>query len=328
MKKGSFAGIAAGVAIILAIVSLITWFVIKPTPQLIQGEVVATSIKISSKVPGRIDTIFVEEGQAVKAGEPLFALKTPEVDAKLRQAQAVRNAAGAQEEKAKKGARSQEITALYNVWQKAEAGYTLANQTYQRAEKLYNSGVIPAQKMDEASANLKAMDATRRAAKSQYELAKEGARNEDKKAASALFDQANAVVDEVTSLMSDARQNAPIDAEVSSVIAEQNELVGTGFPIITLVNLNDIYVTFNVKETLLPKLEKGTVVKGYVPGTDETIDLVVDKLAVQADYATWSATRTKGDFDIRTFEVKMRPKNATKQLRPGMSVIVNWDEIQ
>lgn len=328
MKKGNLAGIAAGVAIILAIISLIAWFVIKPAPQLIQGEVVATTVKIASKVPGRIDSIFVEEGQAVKKGDVLFALSTPEVDAKLRQAQAVRNAAGAQDSKAKKGARKEEVQALYSVWQKAEAGYELALKTYQRAEKLHNSGVIPAQKFDEASANLKAMQATRTAAKSQYEMAKEGARNEDKKAAAAMYDQADAVVSEVTSLISDARQSAPIDAEVATIIAEPNELVGTGFPIITLVNLNDTYVTFNVKETLLPKLQKGTVVKGYIPGIDEKVDLTVERIAAQADYATWSATRTKGEFDIRTFEVKMRPSKTQAQLRPGMSVIVNWDEIK
>ncbi|MGL5787022.1 MAG: HlyD family secretion protein [Bacteroidales bacterium] len=328
MKKGNLAGIAAGVAIILAIISLIAWFVIKPAPQLIQGEVVATTIKIASKVPGRIDSIFVEEGQSVKKGDVLFALSTPEVDAKLRQAQAVRNAAGAQDSKAKKGARKEEVQALYSVWQKAEAGYELALKTYQRAEKLHNSGVIPAQKFDEASANLKAMQATRTAAKSQYEMAKEGARNEDKKAAAAMYDQADAVVSEVTSLISDARQSAPIDAEVATIIAEPNELVGTGFPIITLVNLNDTYVTFNVKETLLPKLQKGTVVKGYIPGIDEKVDLTVERIAAQADYATWSATRTKGEFDIRTFEVKMRPSETQAQLRPGMSVIVNWDEIK
>lgn len=328
MKKGNFAGIAVGVAIILAIISLIAWFVIKPAPQLIQGEVVATTVKIASKIPGRIDSIYVEEGQSVKVGDPLFALRTPEVDAKLRQAEAVRNAAGAQDLKAKKGARKEEVQALYSIWQKAEAGYDLALKTYQRADKLYQSGVIPSQKFDEASANLKAMDATRTAAKSQYEMAKEGARNEDKKAASALYDQADAVVSEVTSLISDARQNAPIDAEVATIIAEPNELVGTGFPIITLVNLNDTWVIFNVKETLLPKLQKGTVVQGYIPGIDEKIDLTVERVALQADYATWSATRTKGEFDIRTFEVKMRPAKTNAQLRPGMSVIINWDEIK
>lgn len=328
MKKGNFAGIAAGVAIILAIISLIAWFVIKPAPQLIQGEVVATTVKIASKIPGRIDSIYVEEGQSVKAGDALFSLRTPEVDAKLRQAEAVRNAAGAQDSKAKKGARKEEIQALYSIWQKAEAGYELALKTYQRADKLYKSGVIPSQKFDEASANLKAMDATRTAAKSQYEMAKEGARNEDKRAAAALYDQADAVVSEVTSLISDARQSAPIDAEVATIIAEPNELVSTGFPIITLVNLNDTWVTFNVKETLLPKLQKGTVVKGYIPGIDEKVDLTVERIAAQADYATWSATRTKGEFDIRTFEVKMRPSKTNAQLRPGMSVIVNWDEIK
>ncbi|MGL5015141.1 MAG: HlyD family secretion protein [Bacteroidales bacterium] len=312
----------------LAVVSVAAWFAIKPEPTLIQGEVVSTSVKVSSKLPGRIDSLFVREGESVTKGSPLFVLSTPEVNAKLQQAEAVRQAARAQDSKAKFGARSEEVQAVYNLWQKAEAGYELADKSYARIEKLYKNGVVTAQKFDEASANRQAMEATRQAAKAQYEMALKGARIEDKNAAAALLNQADAVVAEVSSMQSDARQYAPFDAEVATIIAEEGELIGAGYPVITLVNLNDSHVSFNVKEDLLPKIKVGKMVKGYVPALDEEITLSVSAIAVQAEYATWSATRTKGEFDIRTFEVKMTPQKQRSDLRPGMSVVVNWDTIE
>ncbi|MGL4993430.1 MAG: HlyD family secretion protein [Bacteroidales bacterium] len=312
----------------LAIVSLAAWFAIKPVPTLIQGQVVSTSVKVSSKLPGRIDSLFVREGQSVTKGEPLFILSTPEVNAKLQQAEAVRQAAKAQDSKAKFGARSEEVQAVYNLWQKAEAGYELADKSFTRIERLYKSGVVTAQKFDEVSANRQAMEATRQAAKAQYEMALKGAREEDKSAAAALLNQADAVVAEVSSMQSDARQYAPFDAEVATIIAEEGELIGAGYPVITLVNLNDSYISFNVKEDLLPKIKVGKSVKGFVPALDEDINLSISAIAVQAEYATWSATRTKGEFDIRTFEVKMRPEKQRSDLRPGMSVVVNWDTIE
>ncbi|MGL5893187.1 MAG: HlyD family secretion protein, partial [Bacteroidales bacterium] len=301
---------------------------IKPEPTLIQGEVVSTSVKVSSKLPGRIDSLFVRQGESVTKGSPLFVLSTPEVNAKLQQAEAVRQAARAQDSKAKFGARSEEVQAVYNLWQKAEAGYELADKSYARIEKLYKNGVVTAQKFDEASANRQAMEATRQAAKAQYEMALKGARIEDKNAAAALLNQAEAVVAEVSSMQSDARQYAPFDAEVATIIAEEGELIGAGYPVITLVNLNDSHVSFNVKEDLLPKIKVGKMVKGYVPALDEEVTLSISSIAVQAEYATWSATRTKGEFDIRTFEVKMTPQKQRSDLRPGMSVVVNWDTIE
>ncbi|MGL4410671.1 MAG: HlyD family secretion protein [Bacteroidales bacterium] len=312
----------------LAVVSVAAWFAIKPEPTLIQGEVVSTSVKVSSKLPGRIDSLFVRQGESVTKGSPLFVLSTPEVNAKLQQAEAVRQAARAQDSKAKFGARSEEVQAVYNLWQKAEAGYELADKSYARIEKLYKNGVVTAQKFDEASANRQAMEATRQAAKAQYEMALKGARIEDKNAAAALLNQAEAVVAEVSSMQSDARQYAPFDAEVATIIAEEGELIGAGYPVITLVNLNDSHVSFNVKEDLLPKIKVGKMVKGYVPALDEEVTLSISSIAVQAEYATWSATRTKGEFDIRTFEVKMTPQKQRSDLRPGMSVVVNWDTIE
>jgi HlyD family secretion protein len=214
------------------------------------------------------------------------------------------------------------------MWKKAEAGRELAQKSYDRIKNLYESGVVPAQKFDEASANLQAMKTTAQAAQSQYNMAVEGARLEDKTAAAALVAQATGAVSEVESYASDAIQYSPIDGEVSTVIAEPGELIGSGYPVITLLDMNDLWVTFNVKEDLLPKVKIGSILTAYVPGLAKTIQLKIDYMAAQAEYATWSATKTRGDFDIRTFEVKARPVKRIAGLRPGMTVTVNWDEIK
>ena len=305
MKKSNVIGLTVGIVVTIVAVSLISWFAIRPVPTLIQGEVEATDIKISSKLAGRIEQMDVQEGERVKKGQLLFVLSTPEAEAKLQQAEAARMAASAQSTKARKGARVQEIEGAMNIWKKAEAGLELARKSYERVKNLYESGVVPEQKYDEAAANLKAMETTAAAAKAQYDMAIEGARREDREAAEALVKQASGAVSEVESYISDAMQYSPIDGEISTVIAQQGELISAGYPVVTLLDMNDLWVTFNIKEDLLPKIKIGSVLQAYVPGIGRTIELKVYYMAVQAEYATWSATRTKGDFDIRTFGAVM-----------------------
>ncbi len=327
MKKNSvITGILVTVGIVLLILAVI-WYVVRPTPVYIQGEVEVTSVKISSKAAGRIENLYVKEGQPVRAGQLLFEISTPEAEAKLRQATAARAAAAAQESKAYRGARPEEIEAAYNLWQTATASAELAAKTYRRVENLYESGVVPRQQLDEAEAAYKATQASARAAESQYRLAVDGARNEDKASAAALVDQASGVVDEVETVISDSHQYAPFAGEIGTLIAEQGELVGAGYPIITLLDFSDMWITFNIKEDLLPKIKMGTVLNAYVTALDLTVPLTVDYMAAQADYATWSATKTTGSFDVRTFEVRARPERPVEGLRPGMTVVVNWDEI-
>ena len=327
MKRNSIITGTFVTLLIVIVVSLIGWYVVKPAPILLQGEVEVKSVKISSKLTGRVDSLPVREGERVQKGQLLFVLSTPEIEAKLRQATAAREAADAQQAKADKGARSQEIDAAYSLWQKAQAGLELAEKTYNRVKNLYEEGVLPRQKLDEAEANYKAAQNTVTAARSQYQLAREGARNEDKEAGKALVAQASGAVSEVESYISDARQYAPFTGEVGTVIAEQGELISSGYPIITLLDLDDMWVTFNVKEDLLPRIKMGTVLDAYVPALDRHVKLTVDYLGAQADYATWSATRTRGDFDVRTFEIRARPDSPQDGLRPGMTVTVNWNEI-
>ena len=327
MKRSNVIGIAAAAAVIILAVVLISWYLDRRAPMLIQGTVECTTYKASSKVPGRIDQMKVEEGQQAEKGQLLYMLSTPELDAKLQQAEAVQSAAAALDAAAVAGARIQQIEAALNMWEKAQAGLELARKTYERVQNLYNDGVLPAQKLDEAEANYKAMEATALAAKAQYDMASDGARKEDKEAAAARVRQAEGGVSEVESYLSDAAVYAPVAGESSTIIAEEGELVGSGYPVVAILDMSDMWVTFNVKETMLPGMKIGTRMTGFVPALDRDVEFEVTYIAPQADFATWAATRTQGGFDIRTFAVKAKPVSAAENMRPGMSVLVDWEQI-
>lgn len=327
MKKRNVIWLIIAVVVIIAVVALVGWYLKRSEPTIIQGTVECTTYKASSKIAGRIEEMKVEQGDHVTKGQLLYVLSTPELDAKLRQAEAVKSAATALDQKALAGARVQQIEAALNMWQKAQAGKELAQKTYDRVKALYDKGVVPEQKFDEADANYRAMVATEMAAKAQYDLAVAGASKEDKDAAAAQVQQAEGVVSEVESYISDAMVYAPVDGEVSTIIAEQGELVGTGYPVVAILDTTDTWVTFNIKETLLPKITVGMKMTAYAPALDRNVELEVSYISVQADFATWSATRTQGSFDIRTFAVKARPVTDVENIRPGMSVLVNWDEL-
>ena len=250
MKRSNIIGIIAAAVVIIVSVVLISWYLRRSTPTLIQGTVECTTYKASSKVPGRIDDMKVEQGDRVEKGQLLYTLSTPELEAKLQQAEAVKSAAAALDQAAIAGARIQQIEAAMNMWEKAQAGLELARKTYERVKNLYEQGVVPEQKMDEASANYKAMEATALAAKAQYNLAMDGARKEDKEAAAARVRQAEGAVSEVESYISDAMVYSPVTGEVSTIIAEQGELVGSGYPVVAILDMSDMWVTFHIKETL------------------------------------------------------------------------------
>lgn len=328
MKKINIFGILAAIAVVVIAIIALGWYLVKSEPILIQGTVECTTSKASSKVPGRIAEMKVKQGERVEKGQLLYTLSTPELDAKLQQAEAIRSAAKALDDKAVAGARSQQIESALNMWQKAQTGKELAKKTYERVQNLYRDGVVPAQKLDEAKANYDAMVATESAAHSQYRMAVEGARKEEKAAAAAQVRQAQGAVKEVESYINDAMVYAPISGEVSTVISEEGELVGSGYPVVTILDLHDAWITFNIKETMLPKIQMDKQIEAYIPALDKSVVLKVTYIAVQADFATWNATRTQGGFDIRTFAVKMKPVDTLAGLRPGMSAIVNWSSIE
>lgn len=308
---------------VIALVAVVGFFMLRKGPEIIQGQAEVDEYRVSSKVPGRILEFRVKEGQTVQKGDTLALLEAPDIAAKMEQARAAEAAAQAQNEKAIKGARQEQIQAAYEMWQKAQAAVEIAEKSYKRVKNLFDQGVMPAQKLDEVTAQRNAAIATEKAAKAQYTMAKNGAEREDKLAAAALVDRAKGAVAEVESYLKETFLIAQAGGEVSEIFPKVGELVGTGAPIMNIAILKDMWVTFNVREDLLKNLTMGAEFNAIVPALDnKTIRLKVDYMKDLGTYAAWKATKTTGQFDLKTFEVRARPLEKVEGLRPGMSVII------
>ena len=322
-NRNLWMGIGVVIAVV-AIVALIGIVALRPEPEVLMGEVAASEYRVANKVPGRLDTLYVQESQMVKAGDTLAYISSPEVDAKLTQALAARTAASAQSSKANNGARQQQIASAYEMWQKSQAGVDIAKKSFDRVQALYDKRVVPAQKRDEAEAQYKAAVATANAAKQQYDLAVEGAQKEDRLAASALVAQASGAVSEVESYINDRFLIAPCDGEVMEIYPKRSELLGTGSPVMSIVDMSDVWFTFSVREDLLKDLKIGTEVEVKVPALgDQTYKAKVTYMRAMASYATWRATKTNGQYDVKSFDIKLVPQEKIADLRPGMTVIIN-----
>jgi len=269
--------------LVVAAVSVVGMIVMKPQPIILQGQAEANEVRVSGKIPGRIDNFKVSEGMTVQKRDTLVIIDSPELHAKLMQASSAQDAASAQNQKANKGARTEQIAGAYEMWQKAEVGVSLAEKTYNRVQNMYAEGVVSAQKRDEAEANYQAALATSRAAKSQYDMAINGAEKEDKLAALALVNRAKGAVSEVESYLSETMLVSPIDGEVSDVFHKQGELVGSGAPIMNIVDLNDIWVVFNIREDLLTNIRVGKELEATVPALgNRAISLKVTSIKAMA----------------------------------------------
>ena len=322
-KKGNiWIGIGVLVALIAA-VSVLGIIFSRPKEAVIQGEAEAAEYRISGKVPGRIEAFYAAEGDMVHKGDTLVLIDSPEVRAKLAQANAAYAAAAAQRNKANTGARKEEIAGAYEIWQKALVGKDIAKKTLDRATRLHEQKVISDQKFDEATAQYNAAAATAEAAKSQYDMAVKGAREEDKAAAIALVDRANGAVMEVKSYLSELKLTSPVDGVISARYPHVGELVGTGSPIMTVTDLSDMWFTFNIREDKLHSMKGGDKLRLSIPALDgKEIDATVTYIAARESYATWRATKETDQYDAKTFEVRAVPTAVVDGLRPGMTAIV------
>ncbi len=313
--------------VIIVVLALIGLFLLKPEPQIVQGQAEATQVRVSGKLPGRVVEFMVEEGQHVLAGDTLVHIHSSLVEAKLSQAEAMETVAKAQNKKVDSGTRVELLNSAYDMWQQAQAGLTIAKKTYERMQSLYKKGVVSEQKRDEAEAAYKAMVATESAAKSQYEMAKAGAQAEDKAAAAAMVAAAQGSVAEVESILSDSYLTAPTDGEISDIFPNVGELVSLGAPIMNVLKLDDMWVSFNVREDLLENLTMGAEVQAIIPALEnKEVTLKVFYIRDMGSYAVWRATKVTGQYDAKTFQVKARPVEPVDNLRPGMSVLLKRDK--
>ena len=312
-----------GFATVVIIVAIIGFYALDRGPEIIQGQVEVSEYRVSSKVPGRILELRVSEGDYVKAGDTLAIIDAPEVRAKKMQAQGAEDAAAALELKAMNGARKEQIQGAYQVLQQAKAGLEIAEKSYNRVQRLYDEGVVSAQKRDEAFAHYKAYEAQAKAAESQYAMAVNGARREDKLAAQAQVNRAKGAVAEVNSYLGETVQTAQKEGEVSDVYPKVGELVGTGSPIMTISLMDDLWGTFNVREDQLNGMKVGTEFTALVPAFgNKEIRMKVYYIKDQGSFAVWKATKANGQYDLKTFEVKARPLEKIDGLRPGMSLVI------
>ena len=307
---------------VVAVVGLIGFLTLGNKQEVLQGQVEVNEYRVASKVPGRILEIRVKEGDYVKAGDTLVIIDAPDVMAKQAQAESAESAASAMDEMARNGARQEQIRAAFEVLQQTKAGLEIAEKSYNRIQRLFDEGVMSEQKRDEAFANYKAMEAQVKAAQSQYDMARNGARREEKMAAAAQVKRAKGAVAEVNSYVNEMVQVATHDGEVSEVFPEVGELVGTGSPIMTISLMSDVWASFNVREDQLGSMAVGQTIHAFVPAFNKDMDFKVYYMKDQGSYATWKATKANGQYDLKTFEVKAKPLKGYEGLRPGMSVII------
>ena len=278
---------------------------------------------ISGKLPGRIDTFLVEEGQWVKQGDTLVVINSPTVEAKYRQVDALKQVAVEQNKKIDAGTRKQIIATAQQLWNKTQSDLTLARTTYNRILTLYKDSVVTSQRKDEVEAMYKAAQAAERAAYEQYQMAVDGAQSEDKASARSMVNAANSTVDEVSSLLVDARLIAPEDGQIATIFPKRGELVAPGTPIMNLVVMDDIHVVLNVREDLMPDFRMGGTFIGDVPAlAQKGIGFKIYYISPLGSFATWKSTKQTGSYDLQTFEIHARPTKKVEGLRPGMSVLV------
>ena len=311
-----------GLLAVVVVIGLIGFFTLGRSEDIIQGEVEVSEFRVSSKLPGRVLDIRVEEGQYVNVGDTLVILEVPEATAQQKVAQATEGAAAALSEMAQIGARTETIQGAFQVYQAAKAASEITEKTYKRVQNLFDEGVVSAQKRDEAYAAYQAAKAQVEAAKSQYDMAKNGLRSQEKQAARKQVEAAQGAVDLINSMLRETVQVATVAGEVSAIYPMEGELVGLGSPIMTISMMDDMWGIFNVREDQLNGLEIGKTFTAFVPAFNKNVEMKVYYMKDQGSFAVWKATKANGQYDLKTFEVKARPTEKFDGLRPGMSLIV------
>jgi HlyD family secretion protein len=315
------------IALVLAIVVVVgLWLAWRTPAEQLQGMADADTINVAAKITARLAELKVREGDRVTAGQVLFVLDSPEVAAKEQQAQGALEAARAVADKADEGARSEDIRAAQANWKRAEAGATLADATYQRVQNLFNEGVMTRQKRDEALAQARSSRELSNAARAQYDQALAGARDQDKRAAQGQVRQAQGAVAEVDAARDEVNGRAPMAGEINKRMSDIGELVPAGYPVFTLVDIDRMWVSVNLRESQMRGLKVGTRLRGNVPALDRDAEFEVYFINPAGDYATWRATRQSSGYDVRSFEIRLRPVAPIEGFRPGMSVLFGWPQ--
>lgn len=312
-------------AVIGVILGLSLWYLVLPQPLLVQGEADATRIDIAARVDGRIGRLAVARGDNVAAGATLIAIDNPELLAKLREARAAKDVAGAELARIRAGTRPEAIAVSKANVDSAAAGLTLARQTYERTKELASRSNAPLQTLDQNTAALQVAQQTYNQAQLAYREAQTGFTREEHQIAEASVAKAQASIDTLQALVDQTNVTAPIAAQIYQINTEPGEFVAPGVPLLSLVDLGDVWLHFDLREDLIKGLKVGDRFAVRVPALgDRSITAEVKVIAAKGEYAGWRATRATGDFDLRTFAVRAYPVERIADLRPGMSVYADW----
>ena len=311
--------------VIVSVAGLSAWYLVRPEPLLLQGEVDATRLDIAARVDGRVAEIPVVRGQNVAASAVLVRIDNPETMAKLEQARAAKAVAAAQLANIDAGTRPEVIAARKAAQERAQAAATLAQQTYDRVHELLAKGFASRQQLDQATDSLRENQKATEQAKFAYEQAVHGYTREERQIAVANQQKAIADIETVQSIVDQMVVYAPVASQVYKRNVEPGEYVSPGVPLVTLIDLNNTWVHFDLREDLARTVKVGDRFAVRVPALgDRAIAVEVKLIATRGEYASWRATRATGDFDLRTFEVRAYPVDQVPELRPGMSAYTDW----
>lgn len=325
-SKAQFAVLAA-ILLVLALIGFGLWKAYQqPKVIELQGRVEAESINVSTKVPSRIEELYVTEGQLVQKGQPLVRLSSPEVENKKRQALGLLQAALAAKQAVDRGAQVENIETLYATWQSLKAQEVLAQETFRRGENLFKEGVISRQRRDQMFAASRSATELAEAARQQYLRAKRGSTVEMKEGANAQVAIAQAAVDEANSLLSETQLMSPITGTISNTFGKNTEFVGLGVPIVTIIENDKMWVSLNVREDQYDYLYKKKEIEGYIPALNKKMLFKISSINVEGDFATIKNTRQTGGYDIRSFKFHLTPTVPDPNLKIGMSVLVKVEE--
>jgi HlyD family secretion protein len=311
--------------VVIAILALSTWYLIRPEPLLIQGEVDATRMDLAARVDGRVGAIPVERGQDVAAGAVLVRIDNPETLAKLKQAVAAKVVAEAQLANIKAGTRAEVIAARKAELERAQAAVVLAQKTFDRTNQLAREQFAPQAQLDLNKDRLEEAQKAADQAQSAYTQAVNGYTKEEREIAVTNVQKAAADIESVQSIIDQMVVYAPVASQVYKRNVEPGEFISPGVPLITLIDLNDTWVHFDLREDLVRQLKLGDRFEVRIPAlSDRTITVEVKLIATKGEYAGWRATRATGDFDLRTFAIRAYPVEKVPELRPGMSAYTDW----
>ena len=307
------------------VVALSIFYLLRPEPLLVQGEADATRFDIAARVDGRVKEIPVERGQNVPAGAVLVRIDNPETLAKFEQMKAAKAVAEAQLANILAGTRVETIAARKAEMERARAALVLAQKTFDRTHTLTEQGNAPQARLDQVTDNLHETERAVDQATSAYQQAVNGYTKEERAIASTNVEKANADIQSVQSIIDQLEVYAPVASQVYQRNVEPGEYVSPGVPLITLIDLADVWIHFDLREDLVKGLKVGDRFDVHIPALDDRrITVEVKLIATKGEYASWRATRASGDFDLRTFSIRAYPVQPVPELRPGMSAFLDW----